>query len=187
MYRLSSAFFSFLVILSMMISCGETESKKSKSSTQHLESRNLKFALDYDSSWLITFKPDSSQSGALTILQSGLEGPDDSYQERIEIYHEGLPMRIPDTMFHQAAITQIKISNPSLEVTNVGAKPFGNNHFHEYTFSFNRNSTDYVVHGYTLLNDSIGYTINFTAAKKDENKYLSKVENILSSFKPVEQ
>lgn len=185
MNKVSGVFLSTFIMVCFLFSCGEGDKKQTSSNTCHIESTKLKYAMDYDSSWLITFQPDSSQPGALTQLQSSLEGPNDSYQEKIEIYYEGLPMRIADTMFHKAAITQIRIANPALLVTNEGEKHFGENHFQEYRFQFTKDSSEYIVHGYTFLKDSIGYTINYTASLADDKKFLPKVEKILSSFKPL--
>jgi hypothetical protein len=144
-----------------------------------------KLSLVNPSGWTHSFSPDSLKPSALLTLQSPLESDTDDYQENMSIYHEVLPMRIDDSIYHQSAITEIKLMNAGLEVANLGVLQVGNNKFRSYTFQFEREKEHYTVKGYTYLKDSVGYHFNFTAAGEGKKKFEREIEHVLSTFKPL--
>lgn len=174
-----------LACILLLAACHSAPEKENVTDTRHLEIKSLKLALDYPKEWIYAFDRDSNQANALLTLQAPLE-PNDSFQENLSIYHEVLPMRLDDSIYHKANIREIMITNhDSLQVNNLGRKKFGEHDFNEFTFAFRHDQSDYVVHGFTYLKDSVGYNFRYTSAKNQEGKYLPAIHQILRSFKPL--
>jgi hypothetical protein len=174
-----------LIFLLFILACQESDKKANSTNGHHLESKILKISVDYPKAWSIFYTPDSTSPGSLITLQSPLENEADTYQENVSVYHEDLPIKVSDSLFHRAAMSQVRIANPSLTVIDKGIQKFGNNSYHSFAFDFTKESTSYVVKGFTIMKDSTGYTFNFTGAKNNEEKYGSALAGILQSFKPL--
>lgn len=180
-------YFPFLLLL-LVVSCSESDTvqeKKAVDSLQTVHATAQKIELQYPKTWIHSFTSDSNLPNSVLAILSPLENQEDSYQENLKVYHEVLPMRISDSLYHQSAIAELRIKNPNLTIENRGTQRFGNQVYNEWYFQFENNTTAYCVHGYTCMRDSVGYNFAYTTVKSNEKKYAKEVEQILSSFKPL--
>ncbi len=115
-----------------------------------------------------------------------LEDSSDDFQENIISWSEDMPIGISDSLYAQAATTEIKIKNPSLTVTKLPSKRLGENTFHLFEFDYtNADSSPYHITGYTLVKDKRGYNFSCTSSMKKAEKHTPIFESILASFKPL--
>lgn len=177
------------LFLFWLIACNDsntTEPKPQSNNNGHtLHASAQKIEISYPKNWIHTFNPDSTIPGALITILTPLENEQDGYQENVKMYHEVLPMRISDSLYHASAMAQIRINNHDVRVKNLGHSKIGNNDFNEWYFEFSKENKPYCVHGYTCMHDSVGYNFSYTSSKDKENTYLPDVDSILSSFKPL--
>lgn len=178
--------YSFFVLLILLLACSDsTEKTEQASLVKTLHAIPQKVEVQYPSAWMHSFNPDSNSPSALITIQTPLENQQDAYQENVQFYHEVMPMRISDSLYHQSQIGQIKINNPGITIENRGKHVFGSHHFNEWYFQFDKNNVAYCVHGYTCLEDSVGFNFTYTSTKEKEKSYQTEVQNILSSFHPL--
>jgi hypothetical protein len=185
MKKILSLAFGLLTVF--FLSC-QNETKKntpspSKQTTSIYSSDTLHLSLNYPSNWEIK----TNQNALNTVgLYEPLTDKQDTYQENFLIWMEEIPFQMPDSSYNKAAITQIKLANPDLNITNKGIFKSDTNAFGHFSFSFTTaDSNSYHVEGYSLLKGKYGYNFSFTSEKSKEGQYTEQINAILKSFKKI--
>ena len=180
--------FLLIIAISILNSCKNESSKTEANSTPkelttHLKSDSLKIEFDFPMAWK-SIKTQGQKN--LITLKQPLTEPADSYQENVLIWTEQLPMNISDSLYQLTVIAELKITNPNLVVKNDGKIQIGDKKFYQYSFEFTpSDSNHYVVNGYTYFNtkDSMAYNFNATSELKNNSKFKSDIEELISTFK----
>lgn len=172
-----------LVFFSCQNESNKNQKKTAEPSTKAYKSDTLHLALEYPALWELK----SNNSALNTIgFYEPLTDAKDTYQENLLIWMEEIPFQMPDSSYNKAAITQIKLANPDLDITNKGIFQSDTNAFGHFSFSFTTSdSNSYHVEGYSLLKGKYGYNFSFTSEKSKEGQYAEKINAILKSFKKI--
>jgi hypothetical protein len=160
-----------------------TPKHTSEPSTKTYKSDTLHLVLEYPASWEL-----KSNNNALNTIgfYEPLIDTQDTYQENLLIWMEEIPFQMPDSSYNKAAITQIKLANPDLDITKKGIFKSDTNAFGHFSFSFTTaDSNSYYVEGYSLLKGKYGYNFSFTSEKGKEGNYTNQINAILKSFKII--
>ncbi|MBL7764586.1 MAG: hypothetical protein JNJ58_00700 [Chitinophagaceae bacterium] len=143
-------------------------------------SDSLHFSLKAPEDWQTEEKLQGQKTFALT------ESPKDSlkeYKGNLVIWLEELPIPVADSVYAQAAVTQIKISNAQLNISPLTQILRGNKHYFHFQFDFSTvDSMHYAVEGYTLLHQLHAYNMIFTCEKTKSATYKPILDTILNSF-----
>lgn len=176
----------FLIIVPVILlyACNENNNKKpAVTFTENFKSDTLHFSVNYPKNWEIIRSPDEKNS--ITIVEK-ITNENDVYQENIVCWSEEMPMALSDSIYFQASVTQLKISNPDLRIEKTGKIKLGENDFSSFTFDFTTNdSTQYEVQGFCLIKGNKGYNFSCTAVKTEMPGHLQTFKEILSTFKPL--
>ncbi|TXI32995.1 MAG: hypothetical protein E6Q58_03250 [Niabella sp.] len=144
------------------------------------KSDSLHFTLEYPENWEIVYSIDSNST---FLLNAPLLDSTDTYQENFHIWAETLPIAISDSIYKQATLTELKISNPSFNITKLTdtITKFGS--FGRYRFDFTTSDSNaYEVQGFTLLNKTKGYNLIFTSELKNKSLYQAELMHMIQTF-----
>ncbi len=149
--------------------------------TKTFRSDTMRCSFEYPLEWSLNY---NNQTGKSASMVEPLTDSTDRFGARFNIWAEYLPVPITDSMYGLAAMSQIKVANNGMTVNNEGKKQFGTNSFRSFSFNFSmEDQSEYAVRGFTLIQDSIGYNISFTAEREQINNYSATIEKMLTSFK----
>lgn len=177
-------FLHIVFVAVFLFACNES----SKTTNQHsslsktFDSDSLGFSIQLPTNWHALENP--SQRNIVGIFEN-LKDSSDQFKENIQIWREDIPIPIADSLYQQAAITQLNIANPDL-IIRKGKDLYSDSlKFKGFEFDFNTNdSAAYSVIGYTLLHGDYGYNFNLTAEKAKKDAYKSLFDSIIKTFKP---
>lgn len=142
---------------------------------------SLGFEIHIPKNWEV--QPNSGKPDLVGVFET-FNDSTDKFKENLQIWREEIPMPIPDSMYYQAAMTQIRIANPGLSVQMTEPIMIDSLKFRGFEFQFSTiDSTKYKVLGYTLLKGKYGYNLTFTAEQSKEKTYQPIFKKILHSFK----
>lgn len=159
----------------------EQKDKKSKEGFINYKNDSLGFEISIPENWIMHTEKGDTKS--ITFFEPKSDSLD-SFKESIVVWVEEMPMAISDSVYAQAAITQIKISNPNLEIENKGIELNSTDTLHAFTFKFvTDDSSKYYVNGYTTVNKLKGYNISFTGLEKDKENHKVLFDDIKNSIK----
>jgi len=143
-------------------------------------SDSLHLGFDYPENWEV--RMNGSRLGIFELLSDST----DQFEENIVTWTEDMPLGISDSLYSKAAVTELKIKNPGLDVHILPAKKLGKNTFYPFEFDFvNSDSTRFFIKGYTLVKGKRGYNFSCTSMSAEASKHASIFETILSSIKPL--
>ncbi len=166
----------------LMIGCKNKATKK-ESNMQSYQSDSLKLSIQYPIKW--EQKTNSNTPNMISFFEPLFDSAD-RYQENIQLWVEEIPFELPDSSYKQAAVTQIQIANPSLNIIRLAEVVTSHAHLSQFQFDFTTNdSSQYTVKGFVFLKGKIGYNINFTCEKNKSGDYQTIINQILQSFKPL--
>lgn len=173
-----------LSALFIISSCQNNENKLQSSTTLEMNnysSDSLHFSIQYPSKWELI----SDQNTPSTVVFSEpLQDKNDTYQDNLKVWVEVLPFQLPDTMYYQAAMTQIQLANSELKVEKLGMEKIGETNFNHFQFDFTTpDSNQYIVQGYTYMKGKYAYNFTFTSEKHVIANYNSTLHSILETFK----
>ncbi|QLH48076.1 MAG: hypothetical protein HWD58_22240 [Bacteroidota bacterium] len=78
------------------------------------------------------------------------------------LWQEDIPIDLNDSLYAQAAKTQLQISQPDIRIKSLGWQALGNDRMDAFQFDFITNdSSHYRVYGYTLLKIEEDTTFRF--------------------------
>lgn len=142
---------------------------------------SLGFEIRIPNNWEV--QPNSGKPDLVGVFETFKDSAD-KFKENLQIWREEIPMPIPDSMYYQAAMTQIRIANPDIDVRMTEPIMIDSLKFRGFEFQFSTiDSAKYKVLGYTLLKGKYGYNLTFTAEQSKENTYQPIFKKILHSFK----
>ena len=175
--------FLTLILLGATMACtNDTKTNSSNTELPNLiKSDSLGFALQVPKNWEV--QPNTGRPDLVGIFET-FQDSTDKFKENIQIWREEIPMPIPDSMYYQAAMTQIRIANPDLTIQMSQPIIIDSLKFRGFEFQFSTtDSAKYKVIGYTLLKGKYGYNLTCTAEQSKETIYLPLFNKILHSFK----
>lgn len=173
----------FLAFCAALLLGACTENKPAVKLTKTYIADSLHFSIKHPENWEVLKDPDQGKSIAIVEKQGDKK---DSYQENIVCWLEEMPMAVSDSVYATAAVTQLKIANPTLDIRKKGEAVLGSNHFSSFTFDFSgKNKTPYEVMGFCIVKGKRGYNFSCTALKSSMPEYLPLFREILSTFKPL--
>lgn len=170
-----------------LIACEDAESKKntSKPVTESVHYRNdsLHFEINIPQDWNLRINKNNPKSvGFFEPIQNSL----DAFQENLVIWQEDLPIELNDSLYAQAAKTQLQISQPELKIKSLGWQTLGKDRMDAFQFDFFTNdSSRYRVYGYTYLKNRRGYNFSFSTEFHHADAYDSKFKKIIQTFQPL--
>ncbi len=166
-----------------LLACNES----SKTTNQHATlpktfvSDSLGFSIQLPANWNALENP--GQRNIVGIFEN-LKDSSDQFKENIQVWREDIPIPIADSLYQQAAITQLNIANPDLIIRQGVDLSTDSLKFKGFEFEFITNdSAAYSVIGYTLLKGNYGYNFNLTAEKAKKDVYKSLFDSIIKTFK----
>lgn len=164
-----------------LLSCGEK--KALINLTETYKSDSLFCSIQYAKNWEVLQNPQEKNTFALV---EKLKDSADAYQENLVCWFEEMPIQISDSVFFHSTITQLKISNPTLQIQNLKPITLGKNTFQSFHFEFVSNDkAPYEVFGFCLMHGKLGYNFACTANKKEAKVYQNIFHQILSTFNPL--
>lgn len=171
-----------LASVSMLYACNDAENARKKTMKIYtLDS--LHFQIEAPMSWKAS--QNKNKPNAVTFFEN-LENGTDKFEENISIWYESLPLAIADSTYAKAAVTQLKITNPSIDISSISKKKIGENNFHVFQFNFVRpDSSHYTVQGYTFLKGLNGYNFICTSDQQQMSAHQAVFDSILTTFKPL--
>ncbi len=173
-----------LFISAIFMACNESSRTKNTDThlTKEINSDSLGYALQVPENWNTIENP--SQKNILGIFEN-LKDTSDQFKENIQIWREEIPIPIADSIYQKAAMTQIKIANPDIDIRAGHDIKIDSLLFKGFEFDFVTNdSAAYAVFGYTLLQGDYGYNFNLTTEKDKIKIYKPLFDSIISTFKP---
>ncbi len=176
--------FLILLTVNLFYACHEKNDKKQTAVlTENFKSDTLHFSINYPKNWEILKK--NNEKNSIAIVEK-ITNEKDVYQENIMAWSEEMPIPLSDSIYFQASVTQLKISNPNLKIEKTGKIKLGENEFSSFTFDFTTNDgAQYEVRGFCLVKDNKGYNFSCTAVKSEMPGHLPTFKEILSTFKPL--
>lgn len=169
-----------------LISCEDAVSEKStttaKAESVHYRNDSLHFEIDIPQEWNLRINKNNPKSvGFFEPIQDSL----DAFQENLVIWQEDIPIDLNDSLYAQAAKTQLQISQPDLMIRSLGWLPLGEERMDAFQFDFiSKDSSRYRVFGYTFLKNRRGYNFSFSTELEHADVYESKFKKILQTFQP---
>lgn len=149
--------------------------------SENFSSDSLHFSIQYPKTWEVLSNPKDPRSVALVQKATNDSA---NYLENLVIWVEEMPMAISDSVYYQASVTQLKISNPALNITKTGKTNLGGRDFSSFTFDMTgKNGVEYTIAGYCLVQDKLGYNFSCTALKRNMQSSLPLFKKIISTFK----
>ncbi len=170
------------LLLISLISCNDKAVKEESKplSMKTYVSDSLHVSFSYPENW------DVRINGSHLGIFEALKDSTDKFEENIVMWTEDMPLGISDSLYSKAAVTELKIKNPGLDVHVLPVKKLGENTFYPFEFNFaNADSTRFFIKGYTLVKDKRGYNFSCTSASSQAEVHSSLFETILSSVKPL--
>lgn len=167
-----------------LIACEEAVPKKSipapKAEVVHYRNDSLHFELDIPQEWHLRINKNNPKSvGFFEPIQDSL----DAFQENLVLWQEDIPIDLNDSLYAQAAKTQLQISQPDIRIKSLGWQALGNDRMDAFQFDFITNdSSHYRVYGYTLLKNRRGYNFSFSTELNHAALYESKFKKIIQTF-----
>lgn len=170
------------MIAALVIGSCKTNSPNS-ALTETFRSDSLHFTMNYPSTWEALVNPLELNTVAFVEKKTDSQ---DSYKENIVCWMEEMPIEISDSVFFQASITELKISNPNLNIKKLPPIKLGNHTFSSFTFDYySKDSTSYEVLGFCKVQGTRGYNFACNSEKKDLQKHHSIFKEMLTTFKPL--
>jgi hypothetical protein len=168
--------------VSLLYACNDAENARKKTMKIYtLDS--LHFQIEAPMSWKA--RQNKNEPNAVTFFEN-LQNGTDEFEENISIWYESLPLAIADSTYAKAAITQLKITNPNMDISGISTKKIGENIFHGFQFNFTRpDSSHYTVQGYTCLKGLHGYNFICTSDQQQMAAHQAVFDSILTTFKPL--
>ncbi len=151
--------------------------------TETFQSDSLHFSMKYPANWEALINP--SELNTVAFVEKKADSQD-VYKENMVCWMEEMPIPISDSVFVQASITELKISNPKLTIKKLEPLKLGTHTFSSFTFDYwSADSTGYEVLGFCIVNGKRGYNFACNSEKKDLQKHHPIFKEMLASFKPL--
>ncbi|MBK7692053.1 MAG: hypothetical protein IPJ31_13415 [Bacteroidetes bacterium] len=151
--------------------------------TETFTSDSLHFTMSHPSNWEAFVNP--VELNTVAFIEKKVDSQD-SYKENIVCWMEEMPLEITDSVFFQASITELKISNPQLQIKKLSPVVLGDHTFSSFTFDYySKDSNAYEVLGYCMVHGKRGYNFACNSEKKDQQKHHPIFKKMLSTFKPL--
>lgn len=183
MKRISYVLACFLFFL--LNACGEKSGTTATSAPEnkHFQSDTLHCGMDYPGHWSIDYPRDSN---SMVVFSEPLQDSADRFQENIRIWTETIPFPLPDSSYKVAAMTQLRLANPELQVQRLEDIDRKAGKFSHFRFEFRTaDSSRYVVNGYTMLKGRYGYNLSLTCEASTAAHYLPIMHALLQSFQTI--
>jgi hypothetical protein len=165
--------------ISVTLACQDQQKTAQNQALKTYVSPALGIGFSYPDTWEVR------ENGSRLSVFEALEDSTDNFQENILMWYEDMPMKISDSLFAKAAVAEIMIKNPNLQVSNPKTIQLGKHMYYTFEFDFiNTDSATYHIYGYTLVKDSTGYNFSCTADADKASAHKSGFETILSTFIP---
>lgn len=174
-----------LLLLSLFIfSCEEnnkTIKKNDKVEKQIYENKQMKFKLTLPALW--TINEENAVNNEIMFMEQKEDSTKQQNVSNILVWQENMPMHIDDSIYTQAAITQIKITKPNIQIAKYPNIVTNTGTFGHFGFIYpSENSNKLFMHGYTLVADTVGYNFTCSSSIRDTALYNSLFLSVIQSF-----
>ena len=173
-------YFAFSLVL-LFNSCKEnSENKVALNLSEHFKDDSLHFEIKYPKTWEILNS--NNETNSITISEK-IKDSADMYQENISVWMEQMPLPISDSTYAIASHTQLKLSNPKIDLSPLEKTVINNQTFYTFHFDFvTTDTTKYAVIGYITTHGQRGYNFACTSIKNEMPNYEPIFKEILSTF-----
>lgn len=162
------------------VSCGE---KPGKPVTETFQSKTMHLSMEIPLGWEKVMPGGDS----LHLVQF-MEPPSDSndrFRETLKIWVENIPFPLTDSMYQLAALTQIRLANPGLQVDSLPMLKLALGNFGRMRLRFQLSNGFYVVSALTHLHGKCGYNFSLAAEASQQKRTDSLLEELIKTFKPL--
>ncbi len=174
-------FLVVVTLLSLLFACDDK--KNTIDLRETFQSDSLHFSINYPSNYEVLKNPKDGQSIAI-VRKIGNDNK--QYRDNMVCWTEEMPMAISDSVYLQASITQLKISNPALSILKQPAQQLGPHLFSAFSFEYQaKNDSLFTVNGFCLVKGQRGYNFSCTALTREMPEKMETFKKILSSFQPL--
>ena len=170
------AFLAFV----LLISCNEK--KPSSDINQLFRSDSLHFSMMYPEHWEVIKKP--TENNTLIFIEKKTSDTQ-SFQKNMVCWVEEMPMSIADSIYYKASITQLKITNPTLQIQQYKPIQLGKQYFSHFTYQTKlADSLKYNIAVYCCVVGNNGYNF-YCTSPLNESSDIDYYKEIISTFTPL--
>lgn len=160
--------------------CGE---KPAKPATETFRSETLHLSMEIPSGWEKVM-PGGDSLHVVQFMEP-LSDSNDRYRETLKIWVEDIPFPLTDSMYQLAAITQIRLANPGLQVDSLPMLKLNSGTFGRMRLRFANANGDYTVQALTHLHGKFGYNVSLAAEASQQQRADSLLQQLIKTFKPL--
>lgn len=176
--------YSLILLTVFIFSCEEnnkTIKKNDNNEKQVYENKQMKFKLTLPALWTV------NEENAVNNEIMFLEQKDDSTKQKnvsnMIVWQENMPMHLDDSIYTQAAITEIRITKPNIQITKYANIVTSTGTFGHFGFVYPSETPNKIfMHGYTLVSDTVGYNFTCSSSIQDTAYYNAFFLSVIQSF-----
>lgn len=176
--------YAILMLSVFIFSCEENSKpiKKSDNNEKRIyENKQMKFQLTLPAQW--TINEENAVNNEIMFIEQKEDSTKLQNISNILLWQENMPMHLDDSLYTQAAITEIKITKPDIQITKYPNIVTPKGTFGHFGFVYPSETPNKLfMHGYTFVADTVGYNFTCASSIKDTSYYNNVFLSIIQSF-----